>query len=174
MSLFLLSFSIYFTINGFFLNNIILNKIHIENGVFIFIDQISVIAYSTIVSGFIIMLLKILFSFESNILTLKKEKYIKKTIKKSQYIKKVITIKIIIFIIINYIFLLFFWYYISCFCAVLMNYQMILIINTLITFGVSMVYPFILFLIPGFLRIPALRAKNNKCLYKISRLLALL
>ena len=70
----------------------------------------------------------------------------------------------------------FFWYFISGFCAVYKNTQIILIENTLISFLISMIYPFGLNLLPGFFRIPALRAKNKNrnCIYKISGLLALI
>ena len=37
-----------------------------------------------------------------------------------------------------------------------------------------MLYPFGLNLLPGILRIPALRAKNKKCIYKASLLIALI
>ena len=53
---------------------------------------------------------------------------------------------------------------------------MILIKDTLISFGLSMLYPFGLNLIPGMFRIPALRAvkKDKKTLYKFSRIVALI
>ena len=72
--------------------------------------------------------------------------------------------------------MLFFWYFISCFYAVYNNTQMILIKDSLISFGISMLYPFGLNLIPGFFRVPALRAekKDKKCLYKISQYIALI
>ena len=69
----------------------------------------------------------------------------------------------------------FFWYFISCFCAVYTNTQIILIEDTLITFGLSMVYPFGLNLLPGIFRIPALKdnKKDRKLIYKISIIVAL-
>ena len=72
--------------------------------------------------------------------------------------------------------MVFFWYFISCFCAVYKNTQMILIKDTLISFALSMLYPFGLNLIPGLFRIPALRAekKDQKCLYKASQYIALI
>ena len=72
--------------------------------------------------------------------------------------------------------MLFFWYFISCFCAVYKNTQMILIEDTLVSFALSMIYPFGLNLLPGMFRIPALRAvkKDKKCFYKISMILALI
>ena len=70
----------------------------------------------------------------------------------------------------------FFWYFISCFCAVYINTQIILIEDSIISFGLSMAYPFALNFIPGIFRIPALRAKNKdkECLYKISAVIALI
>ena len=53
---------------------------------------------------------------------------------------------------------------------------MILIKDTIVSFGLSMIYPFGLNLLPGIFRIPALRAKNKdkKCIYQFSGLLALI
>ena len=94
----------------------------------------------------------------------------------SKQIKKCIIVKFIIYFILNNLFLLFFWYFISCFCAVYRNTQIILIKDTLFSFGLSMLYPFGLNLLPGFLRIPALKAqkKDKKLLYKLSTLVALI
>ena len=74
------------------------------------------------------------------------------------------------------ILMLFFWYFISCFCSVYINTQKILIKDTLISFCLSMLYPFGLNLLPGFFRIPALRAKkrDQKYLYNASLLIALI
>ncbi len=72
--------------------------------------------------------------------------------------------------------MLFFWYFISSFCAVYTNTQIILLENTTISFGLSMIYPFGYVLLPGIFRIPALKAKNHdqKCIYKLSKLIALI
>ena len=69
-----------------------------------------------------------------------------------------------------------FSYFISCFCAVYENTQLILIKDTLISFTTSLIYPFGFKLLPGLFRIHALRAKNRnkKCLYKISKLVNLI
>ena len=72
--------------------------------------------------------------------------------------------------------MIFFWHFISCFCAVYVNTQMILIKDTLISFCLSMVYPFGINLFPGMFRIPALRAKkrDKECIYKTSSIIALI
>ena len=61
-------------------------------------------------------------------------------------------------------------FYISCFCGVYVNTQIHLIKDTIISFLLSLVYPFGIYLIPGIFRISSLRAKdkNNQYLYKFS------
>ena len=69
-----------------------------------------------------------------------------------------------------------FWYYLSCFCALYNNTQVHLVKDTLMSFTLSLFYPFILNLIPGVFRISALNSKdkNSKCLYKLSQVLQLI
>ena len=122
------------------------------------------------------MILKKLALSENNILEIKREINIKKAFEKSQKMKKCIIIKLILFFFLGLIFMLFFCFFISCFCAVYINTQKILIENTFISFMLSMIYPFGLCLFPGFLRIPALKAKNKdkECLYKVSLIISYL
>ena len=49
------------------------------------------------------------------------------------------------------------------------NTQILLTKNTIISFCTGLLYPFGLSLLPGLFRIPALKSKNRKCLYKISK-----
>ena len=176
ISLFLFSFSLSLTINGFFFSDEPMHKIYVDNGAFDLLYQLAQIIYSTLICAVINTILKLLSLSESNILEIKKQKNLKKALIKSQKIKIIIIIKFIIFFIFNFVLLLFFWYFISCFCAVYNNTQIILINDTLISFGLSMVYPFITNLLPGLFRIPALRAKNKdkNVLYDISLLIALI
>ena len=176
ISLFLLSFSLYFTINGFFFSDETMHKIHEDNGAFDIIYQIPQILYSSIISAVINMILKLLSLSEKNILTLKQQNNINKCINYSKSIQRCINIKFSLFYLLSIFLLLFFWYFISCFCGVYTNTQNILIKDTLFSFALSMLYPFGLNLFPGFFRIPALRNKrgNKKCLYKISGLIALI
>ena len=176
IALFLLSVSLYLTINGFFFTDSTMHKINEDNGKYDFIYQIPQILYSTIISAIINILLKILSLSEKNILLLKQEKDIIKAKKQSKQIKKCIIIKFVIFFILSNILLLSFWYFISCFCAVYTNTQKILFKDTFISFGLSMLYPFGLNLLPGLFRIPALRDKTQKrkYLYQISGYIALI
>ena len=176
ITLFLISFSLSFTINGFFFSDETMHKINENNGGFGFLLQITQIIYSTIICNVINTILKRLSLSERNILEIKSEKDFIKANNKTKSIERYIRIKIIIFFILSTIFLLFFWYFISCFCIVYNNTQILLIEDTLFSFGLSMIYPLGLNLIPGLFRIPALRAlnKNKACLYIFSRLVAII
>ena len=176
ISLFILSFALYFTINGFFFSDDTMHKIYKDNGAFDILFQIPQILYSTLISAVINMILKTLSLSEKSILLIKEEKDYVKAIEKSKKTGKCIKIKFALFFILSILFMLFFWYFISSFCAVYVNTQIILIKDTMISFGLSMVYPFGLNLLPGFFRIPALRAENKdkECLYKISTIIALI
>ena len=175
ISLFIISFSLYFTINGFFFTDESMHNVYKYNGAFKFIYQIPQILYSTIVSAFINLILKKLSLSEKNILEIKRETDEKKAKKKSRTIENCLKIKFIVFFSLCILFMSFFWYFITCFCSVYKNTQLILIKDTLISFGISMLYPLGLNLLPGMLRIPALRAKTDrKLLYKISLIIALI
>ena len=88
--------------------------------------------------------------------------------------KKCLKLKLYAFFFLGLCLLIFCWYYLTAFAAVYQNTQLHLIKDTLISFGISMIYPFIINLIPGFLRIPSLKAvnKDQKCMYKISKIIA--
>ena len=174
--LFIISFSLYFTINGFFFSDDTMDKIYEDNGAFNIIYQLPQIFYSSLISTVINMILKLLSLSEKQIIEIKRERDPEKSKEMALKSKKMLNIKLLIFIILSIIFMLFFWYFISCFCSVYQNTQLALIEDTLLSFFLSMLYPFVIYLFPGFFRIPALRApnKNKKYMYKISTYLALI
>ena len=79
--------------------------------------------------------------------------------------------KYIIFYLLSFLFLILLWYYLSSFCAVYQNSQVFLIINTIISFGLSLLYPFVINIIPAIFRIYSLTdPKGNKeCFFKVSK-----
>ena len=174
--LFIVSFALYFSINAFFFTDDTMDKIYVDNGMFNFIFQLPQIIYSSLVSTVINMILQKLSISEDQILDMKKEKDVEKAKKKANNIKNRLKLKLIIFIILSSVLMLFFWYFISCFCAAYKNTQSILIEDTLISFATSMIYPFGLKLLPGIFRIPSLRTpkKDQKYIYKISKILFIL
>ena len=175
ISLFLLSFSLYFAINAFFFSDSTMNKLTEDNGYFDILYQIPQIIYSSLISAFTNILLKFLSLSEKNILIIKQENSINKAYNEIKHVKRIINIKFILFFIIGNLLFLFYWYFISCFCGVFINTQIILFKDTIISFCLSMIYPFGLYLLPGIFRIPALKGENNnngKYLYQISKIIA--
>ena len=176
ISLFLFSFSIYFTINALFFNDSTMHNIYEAKGSYNFIYQIPIILYSTIISGIINYLIKLLSLSEKNIINLKENKEKENIIGVFLKTKKTLIIKFTFFYIFNFLFLILFWFYISSFCAVYQNTQIYLIKDTTISFSLSLLYPFGISLIPGLLRIPSLNAykKDKECVYIISKILQLI
>ena len=83
-------------------------------------------------------------------------------------VMKWIKYKIIIFYAFTFALFLFFWYLISAFCAVYENTQRIFITDSITSFIMGLLYPFILYLAPAGLRILSLRKKKYKFLYSLS------
>ena len=164
--LFLFSFALYFTINALFYGDSKIHKIYVDKGMIDFITHIPHIIYSTFISTVIFSLLKYFSLSEKNVLKLKSEKNVDKCTVDKLY--KFFIIKFTLFFIFSTFFLLLFWYYLSCFCIVYYNTQYILLKDTLISFGSSLLYPFGLTLLPGILRIISLRKGNKECLYNLS------
>ena len=176
ISLLLLSFSLYFTINGFFFSDKTMHKIYKDKSSYNIIYQIPIMIYSTLISSFLNIILRQLSLSENNILSIAQAKNYKNAVKQSKITLKCLRIKFSLFFILRIIILLFCWYYICCFCAVYINTQIALVSDTFISYGLSMIYPFGLNLLPGVFRIPALRAKNKDklCLYKFSNIISLI
>ena len=73
--------------------------------------------------------------------------------------------KIFNIFILNLILLILFWYYLTCFNALYANTQVDLIINTIISIAMSLVYPFLINILPAFLIndiLKSYRSKKNK------------
>ena len=176
IDLFLISFSLYFTINGFFFDDKTMNKIYSTNGNYSILLQINQILLSSIISVFFNVILKLLALSEKDILSLKKISEYNEARKKSKNVIKYLKLKFIIFFTLSTLILFFFWYFIACFCGIFVNTQILLIKDTFTSFAISMIYPFIINLIPGILRIIALRDNKGtkNIIYKISMILALI
>ena len=174
INLFFFTFGVNFTVNALFFNDSTMHKINEDNGKFNFIYQIPQIIYSTLISSFFIIIVKNLALSEKNIIEIKnakKEEFAKKQISEFSSIK----CKFILFFIVINIFSILFWYYVGCFCSVYKNTQIHLLSDTLVSFALSLLYPLVLYLLPGIFRIPALNNKEKKeeYLYRLSLIIQL-
>ena len=153
-----------------------MNKIYEDDGTFNFYFHFPQIVYSSIISGIISAIIKQLSLTQKKIIDLKQKKYKGDLDKKEQKILKRFKIQFVSFFILSFILLIIFWYYVTCFCAVYINTQTILIKDTIISFSMSFIYPFVKYLIPGIFRIPALNSKkeDGQYLYKVSLIIQMI
>jgi len=168
-ALFLITFALFLFMNALFFEDDSLHKIYEDQGKYNFLYQIPQILYSTIFTQIISSLLEKLSLSQDEILSIK-ESNLKEFNKEIKKVIKYIIIKCILFFIVSIILLFGFWYYLSAFCAVYYNTQTPLIKDNFISFLTSMLYPFLLDLIPVIFRIISLR-KKMKCLYIFSKIL---
>ena len=174
VSFFLCSFILYLMTNTFFFNDDNMHKIYVDKGQYNFFYQIPQILYSSIISSVITVILKYLSLSQKSVIKIKQINEFNDMVQKYFLLLKNFKFKLIIFNLLGLAVLFFNWYYITLFCAVYANTQSHLLTDTFTSFGLSLVYPFILSLFPGLLRIPALKSekKDRKVLYQISQLIA--
>ena len=105
---------------------------------------------------------------EDNIIQIKQKENIQPKVDLPKT-KSKIKIKFALFLILCLILLVFFWSYLICFGAIYKNTQLHLLKDTLFSFGLSLLYPFLIYLLPSSFRITSL--KHPEYLYKLSKLL---
>ena len=174
ITLFFFSFALFYTINTLFFTDSTMHKFYESQGNFKLIYQIPQILYSTLITTPINKIINYFSLSEKDILKFKSEK---KDIKgKRAVLLNLLLFKFVTFFILIFLFLLLFWYYLSCFCAVYRNTQIQVIKDVIISFGLSLVYPLGINLLPGIFRIPSLRNKNKDkaIMYQISKIIQLI
>ena len=176
ISLFISAFSVYFMANTFFFNDKNMHKIYDENGSYNFLYQLPQIVYSTLISSVISFIMRYLSLSEKGIIKIKQLSKISQMVNQTFIMIKSFRLKLIIFNVLGFIILAFAGYYITMFCAVYTNTQLHLLKDTITSFGLTLLYPFGLYLIPGFFRIPSLKShdKSKLCLYRTSQIISLL
>ena len=173
IDLLFIGFIINYTVNALFYDDGTMHKLYEEQGSFNFVYQLPKIIYSSLISIAPSLALKLLSLSNDDIVQFKQNKSKKFIKKKGDKLEKKLGIKFIIYFILSSIFLLFFWYYLSMFGAIYKNTQYHLLKDTLISFILSLIYPFGIYLLPGLFRIPALSdtKKEKEYLYKFSKIL---
>ena len=169
-ALFLISIGLFLFMNALFFQDDSIHKIYEDEGVYNFVYHIPQMIYSVIVSQIISFLLENLSIFQDKFINIKEKINLKEINQEIKKVKKSIQKRCILFLIIGVILLFGFWYYLSVFCAVYYNAQFALIKNNIISFISGMLYPLLLNLIPGALRIYSLKYKV-KCQYILSKIL---
>ena len=147
-----------------------MHKIYESKGDFDLETQLPIAIYSTIISMILNYPLNYLALSNDAIINFKQDNTKINLLKKSKKLIKILTIKFVLYFIISFLFLLFFWYYISMFGVIYRNTQFLLK-NNLMIFGLSLILPFFIHLLPGILRITSLSnvKKKRVCLYNFSK-----
>ena len=173
IALFLISFSLCFTVNAFFFGDKTIHIIHENKGIFNFLLQLLPIVYSSAISIVCNFIIKALAISENNLISFKKNYKNFNYYEELIYIYKCLKKKINIFFLVGFIFLIFFWYFITAFCAVYNNTQIIYFKDCALSFFLSLVYPFLINLIPGIFRIPSLKNNKRKFLYSLANIIGI-
>jgi len=171
--LFLYNTGLSYTVNGLFFDDEAIEQIFADGGQFNFINQIPQIIYSSIISFILFSILDYLALTEDSVLGIKKAKVAKVAEKKANDIIRTLLIKYVFFFILSFFFMLACWYYMTCFCAVYRNTQFHLLKDTLISFGISLLSPFVTKLVPTFFRLYGLR-KRSQIIFRIGEFSQLL
>ena len=173
IDLFFIGFTIEYIVNALFYNDDTMHKIYENKGQFNLETQLPIAIYSTIISTILNYPLNFLALSNDAVINFKNDNSEIKIKERIEKLKKILIIKFISYFIISFLFLLFFWYYISIFCVIYKNTQFHLLKDTLMSIGLSLILPFGIYLLPGIFRIPSLSDKNKKrkCLYNFSKIL---
>ena len=174
IDMFIISFSIYYTMNTLFFTESTIHKIYEDKGEYNFGYHFPKSLLSFFISYFIIIPIKLIFLSERNISAIKNEEDKEVVVDMDEKVRRCLIIKYIIFYILGFLFLILFWYYLSSFCAVYQNSQIFLFLNTFVSFCISLIYPFFINIFPGFFRIYSLKNQNKSCVYNFSKVLQVL
>jgi hypothetical protein len=176
IDLFLISFSIYYFINCLFFGKGTIHKIYKDEGKYNSKYLLPYAFFSFLISYVLCSLIMFLLLLKINLRAIKEVSNIngEKAKQKVERIKCILKVKYILFFSLGFLFLLFFWYYLSSFGSVYQNTQLFVIKNSLISFAFSVLYLFVINLIPGILRIYSLKESNRVCIYNISKLIQII
>ena len=170
LSRFVFLFATDMALNVFFFSDASMHKIYIDYGKYDMLQQIPQIIYSTIASQLIEVFLCFLSLTDKHMYQIKNLEGKSKNIKVINEVFKCIKIKIIFYFVSTFILFGIYWYMVAAFCAVYENTQKAFIKDSLMSFLMSLAYPFILYAIPTSLRLIAIRCTKIKLewVYKLS------
>ena len=147
-------------LNVFFFSDETMHQMHLDYGKYNFLLQIPQIVYSTLVSQLIEIFLCYLSLTDKHFYEIKN--IAQNSRQKVFKIIKCVKIKIVTFFVFTLLMFAFYWYAVACFCSVYENTQSAFIKDSISSFVLGLLYPFILYLFPAVLRLIALRANKTK------------
>ena len=175
--MFFLSFVFHYTVSALFFDEKNMHQIYEDKGKYNFGYQIPYIIFSAIISTVLLrLMLQFLVLTDKDVLEVKLQETKIKAVNMKQKKLKCMKIKFAIFFVLNFILLTLFWYYLTSFNAIYENTQIYLLENTFISFGISLVYPFIINIFPMIIRMSSIHSKNKdqEYFYKVSQILQII
>ena len=167
-------FAFILIINTLFIEDTSFHNIFKLKGSFDFNYHIYKIIYATVTCYILEKVFHFLVFTEMDIIKIRKNDG-KDNEQKIRNVCFTVSIKCVLFFSFSLILLFIFWLYISCFCAIFKRTQIFIILISVISFGLFLVTPFIMNLIPPIFRMIALKDENISsqrfCLYRFSQIL---
>ena len=169
---FIFNFNLSLTINALFYNDEAIYEINQEEAK----SQISRVIYSAIISALINFIIELLAFTHSNIIKLRYYKEIKDAENEIQNLIKKLKLKYIIYYTMTIFLMVLFFYYITAFCSIYTIIQTNMIIDSLMSFLLTISYSIILSLISAIIRVFSLKKKNKfrHFLYLLSWIISLI
>ena len=152
-------------VNVFFYSDATMHKTYVDYAKYNFIQQIPQIIISTVVAQILEVFLCFLSMTDKHFYEIKELDY-EHRYDVFKIIKRIKT-KLTFYFIVTFLLFAFYWYAIACFCAVYPNTQGAFIVDSVSSFILGLLYPFILYLFPAAFRIIALRCSSS-CFYSLS------
>ena len=171
LSLIFISFSLHYFVNSLFITNSILHDIYVSGNTNDIGKFIPYIIISFIICYVVDKLIRYFSLSDKNIYSIYKEALYNNAKIRATQVRKLLLIKYIIFYVLGFFSTLIFGYYLATFGAVYQNTQFILVKNFLISYAISLVFPFIIILLPSVFRRFALKDATRQWMFDLSRIL---
>jgi hypothetical protein len=172
---FLILFCVDMTMSGLFFVHETMHRKYTQREDFTFVQKIPQLLFTLIVAHVLEVILCFLSLTDTHIYEIKSLSYKnnKENHEKIMDILSCIKRKLTAFLIFTFLLFLFFWYFISAFCAVYQNTQKIFLRDSMISFAISMIDPFFIYSLTCLLRCISLTKLCRKkccggCLFKTS------
>ena len=174
LGLLFMTFPINLTFNIFFFTNKSIKLSYVKNmdDISTFWENIANTVYASILSNTLLIILKLICLTHNSVRELKKRD-LKYAQKESGCLLLCIKIRISIYYVLSFAFLIVFGFYVLCFCSVFENTQVDLVKSTFTSWLISILYPFILCFFTSIINSGA-RKWKSRCLYVVKLILQFL
>ena len=175
LGLLFMTFPINLTMNIFFFTNESIKVSYLKSAKNLSSvwTQLDNTIYSSLLSSIILIMLKLICLTHNSVRQLRKVRDVDAAQEQSVCILRCIKVRIVIYYILSFAFLLVFGFYVLCFCAIFENTQIALIRSTLTSWLISFIYPLIICLFTSIVRSAAFKCKS-KCLYFVKTMMQFL